>query len=133
MFTHITADVKESDDDYESPNSNDEGEGSGGDYESAADAGVDSDNDYEPPPSEPPDDVQHHQICAAKHSNSEYIGNEHMTNTLSFHHFILCYITALLNLDRSKMTDNKLYKDLYGRRSIPVSTRSYETAFCDIF
>ncbi|XP_053505004.1 lymphocyte cytosolic protein 2a [Ictalurus furcatus] len=63
----------ESDDDYESPNSNDEGEGSGGDYESAADAGVDSDNDYEPPPSEPPDDVQHHQICAAKHSNSEYI------------------------------------------------------------
>ncbi|KAM9451660.1 lymphocyte cytosolic protein 2a isoform 2-T2 [Clarias gariepinus] len=63
----------ESDDDYESPNSNDEGEGSGGDYESAADAGGDSDNDYEPPPSEPSDDLQHHQICAAKHSNSEYI------------------------------------------------------------
>ncbi|KAB5548827.1 hypothetical protein PHYPO_G00060120 [Pangasianodon hypophthalmus] len=63
----------ESDDDYESPNSNDDGEGSGGDYESAADGGVDSDNDYEPPPSEPPDDLQHHQICAAKHSNSEYI------------------------------------------------------------
>lgn len=79
MFTHITADVKESDDDYESPNSNNDGEGSGGDYESAADGGVDSDNDYEPPPSEPPDDLQHHQICAAKHSNSEYIGKEHMT------------------------------------------------------
>ncbi|KAF7697183.1 lymphocyte cytosolic protein 2a [Silurus meridionalis] len=63
----------ESDDDYESPNSNDEGEGSGGDYESAADGGVDSDNDYEPPPSEPPEDIQHHQICVAKHSNSEYI------------------------------------------------------------
>lgn len=78
MFKHLTADVKESDDDYESPNSNDEGEGSGGDYESAADAGVDSDNDYEPPPSEPPDDLQHHQICAAKHSNSEYIGNQNM-------------------------------------------------------
>ncbi|KAI5622358.1 lymphocyte cytosolic protein 2 isoform X3 [Silurus asotus] len=64
---------RESDDDYESPNSNDEGEGSGGDYESAADGGVDSDNDYEPPPSEPPEDIQHHQICVAKHSNSEYI------------------------------------------------------------
>ncbi|XP_060792241.1 lymphocyte cytosolic protein 2a [Neoarius graeffei] len=63
----------ESDDDYESPNSNDDGEGSGGDYESAADGGVDSDNDYEPPPSEPSDNQQHHQICAAKHSNSEYI------------------------------------------------------------
>ncbi|XP_058271542.1 lymphocyte cytosolic protein 2a isoform X2 [Hemibagrus wyckioides] len=70
----------ESDDDYESPNSNDEGEGSGGDYESAADAGVDSDNDYEPPPSEPPDDLQHHQICAAKHSNSEYIDRSSVTS-----------------------------------------------------
>ncbi|XP_027012403.1 lymphocyte cytosolic protein 2a isoform X1 [Tachysurus fulvidraco] len=70
----------ESDDDYESPNSNDEGEGSGGDYESAADGGVDSDNDYEPPPSEPPDDLQHHQICVAKHSNSEYIDRSSVTN-----------------------------------------------------
>ncbi|KAK3524413.1 hypothetical protein QTP70_027980 [Hemibagrus guttatus] len=70
----------ESDDDYESPNSNDEGEGSGGDYESAADAGVDSDNDYEPPPSEPPDDLQHHQICVAKHSNSEYIDRSSVTS-----------------------------------------------------
>lgn len=68
--------MKESEDDYESPNN--DGEGSGGDYESAADGGVDSDNDYEPPPSEPSDDLQHQQICAAKHSNSEYIGKDHM-------------------------------------------------------
>lgn len=70
--------LKESDDDYESPNSNDEGEGSGGDYESAADGGVDSSDDYEPPPSEPSDDLHHPQIRAAQHNNSEYIGKDHM-------------------------------------------------------
>lgn len=110
IFSHLIVDVKESDDDYESPNSNDEGEGSGGDYESAADGGVDSDNDYEPPPSEPPDDLQHHQICVAKHSNSEYIGNKHIAvhfNSFSCREsqkmwpFIHCCTTALLNSDWS--------------------------------
>ncbi|XP_072517995.1 lymphocyte cytosolic protein 2a [Salminus brasiliensis] len=58
-------------DDYESPDMNDDGEGSGGDYESAAEGGGESDNDYEPPPSEPPDDLQ---IRAPKPiGNSEYI------------------------------------------------------------
>ncbi|TSL04351.1 Lymphocyte cytosolic protein 2 [Bagarius yarrelli] len=70
----------ESDDDYESPNTNDEAEGSGGDYESAADGGGDSDNGYEPPPSEPSDELQHHQICVAKHSNSEYIDRSSVTS-----------------------------------------------------
>lgn len=78
MSTHIISDLQESDDDYESPNSNDDREGSEENYESPADGGVDSDNDYEPPPSEPSDDLQHHQICPAKPSDSEYIGKEHM-------------------------------------------------------
>ncbi|XP_026860780.2 lymphocyte cytosolic protein 2a [Electrophorus electricus] len=68
----------ESDDDYESPDSNNNAEGSGGDYESATEGGADSDNDYEPPPSEPSDDAPHHQICAAKPMcNSEYIDRAH--------------------------------------------------------
>ncbi|KAL7853789.1 hypothetical protein AOLI_G00206330 [Acnodon oligacanthus] len=71
-------DSEEFESDYETPDSNDEGEGSGGDYESPAEGGGESDNDYEPPPSEPPDDLQHHQIRAAKPmSNSEYIDRAH--------------------------------------------------------
>ncbi|KAL0994700.1 hypothetical protein UPYG_G00125990 [Umbra pygmaea] len=51
-----------SDDDYESPDADpDDEEGSGGDYESPSeevdDGGEDGDPDYEPPPSEPPDDI----------------------------------------------------------------------------
>lgn len=73
----LTADLKETDDDYESPNSNDDGEGSVENYEIAADEGG-GDSDYEPPPSEPSDDLQHHQIRVAKPCNSEYIGKECM-------------------------------------------------------
>ncbi|XP_026051656.1 lymphocyte cytosolic protein 2-like [Carassius auratus] len=63
----------ESDDDYENPDSNDEGEASGGDYESPEE-GSDSDNSYEPPPTEPNEDTA--QICPAKPmENSEYIDN----------------------------------------------------------
>ncbi|XP_043078068.1 lymphocyte cytosolic protein 2a [Puntigrus tetrazona] len=63
----------ESDDDYENPDSNDEGEASGGDYESPEE-GSDSDNSYEPPPSEPNEDAA--QICPAKPmENSDYIDN----------------------------------------------------------
>ncbi|XP_070773524.1 lymphocyte cytosolic protein 2a [Enoplosus armatus] len=53
-------DVDEFDDDYESPYSGDE-EGSGGDYESPNDD-LDGANDYEPPPSEPPEDLAH-KLC----------------------------------------------------------------------
>uniref|UniRef100_A0A8C1TWK3 Lymphocyte cytosolic protein 2a n=1 Tax=Cyprinus carpio TaxID=7962 RepID=A0A8C1TWK3_CYPCA len=63
----------ESDDDYENPDSNDEGEASGGDYESPEE-GSDSDNSYEPPPTEPNEDAA--QICPAKPmENSDYIDN----------------------------------------------------------
>ncbi|XP_016376883.1 lymphocyte cytosolic protein 2-like isoform X2 [Sinocyclocheilus rhinocerous] len=62
-----------SDDDYENPDSNDEGEASGGDYESPEE-GSDSDNSYEPPPTEPNEDTA--QICPAKPmENSDYIDN----------------------------------------------------------
>ncbi|KAG8008367.1 Lymphocyte cytosolic protein 2 [Nibea albiflora] len=53
-------DDEEFDDDYESPYSGDE-EGSGGDYESPNDD-LDGSNDYEPPPSEPPEDMVH-KLC----------------------------------------------------------------------
>lgn len=69
MYSFI---LKESDDDYENPDSNDEGEASGGDYESPEE-GSDSDNSYEPPPTEPNEDAA--QICPAKPmENSDYIG-----------------------------------------------------------
>ncbi|ROL48029.1 Lymphocyte cytosolic protein 2 [Anabarilius grahami] len=59
------------DDDYEDPNSED-GDASGGDYESPE--GSDSDNGYEPPPTEPKEDTA--QICPAKPmENSDYIDN----------------------------------------------------------
>ncbi|XP_036379780.1 lymphocyte cytosolic protein 2a [Megalops cyprinoides] len=73
-----------SDDDYESPNADDDEEGSGGDYESPNEdepnmvrggAESDNDNDYEPPPSEPPDELPR-QICPAKPmEDSQYIDN----------------------------------------------------------
>ncbi|KAL1252791.1 hypothetical protein QQF64_017484 [Cirrhinus molitorella] len=63
----------ESDDDYENPDSNEEGEASGGDYESPEE-GSDSDNSYEPPPSEPNEGTA--QICPAKPmENTDYIDN----------------------------------------------------------
>ncbi|KAI4878747.1 hypothetical protein NFI96_028750 [Prochilodus magdalenae] len=71
-------DSEEFESDYETPDSNDEGDGSGGDYESPAEEGGEADNDYEPPPSEPPDDMQHHQFRFAKPmGNSEYIDRGH--------------------------------------------------------
>uniref|UniRef100_A0A4W5N2B5 Lymphocyte cytosolic protein 2a n=1 Tax=Hucho hucho TaxID=62062 RepID=A0A4W5N2B5_9TELE len=65
-----------SDDDYESPDADDD-DGSGGDYESPTEGpevgGEDSDNDYEPPPSEPPDEIPH-KLCAAKRiADDDYI------------------------------------------------------------
>lgn len=63
------------DDDYEDPNSED-GDASGGDYESPE--GSDSDNGYEPPPTEPKEDAA--QICPAKPmENSDYIGTQKRT------------------------------------------------------
>ncbi|KAI1903006.1 hypothetical protein AGOR_G00022730 [Albula goreensis] len=69
----------QSDDDYESPDAEDD-EGSGGDYESPTEGDLnaaegDSDNDYEPPPSEPPDELPR-AICPAKPlGDSDYIDN----------------------------------------------------------
>ncbi|XP_034539281.1 lymphocyte cytosolic protein 2a [Notolabrus celidotus] len=51
---------EEFDDDYESPYSGDE-EGSGGDYESPNED-QDGANDYEPPPTEPPEDLAHKML-----------------------------------------------------------------------
>ncbi|XP_059398508.1 lymphocyte cytosolic protein 2a [Carassius carassius] len=69
----------ESDDDYENPDSNDEGEASGGDYESPEE-GSDSDNSYEPPPTEPNEDMA--QICPAKPmENSDYIDNNRVSRS----------------------------------------------------
>lgn len=60
-------------DDYENPDSNNDDDASGGDYESPAE-GSDSDNSYEPPPSEPSEDKA--QICPAKPmDNCDYIDN----------------------------------------------------------
>lgn len=64
--------VKESEDDYEDPNSNSDGEASGGDYEAPEEA---SDGEYEPPPSEPLENSPH--ILPAKPiGNSDYIGKK---------------------------------------------------------
>ncbi|XP_074466145.1 lymphocyte cytosolic protein 2a isoform X2 [Sebastes fasciatus] len=67
----------EFDDDYESPYSGDE-EGSGGDYESPNDD-ADGANDYEPPPSEPPEDLVHKLIPTLPIGDSDYIDN-HVTS-----------------------------------------------------
>ncbi|XP_045896926.1 lymphocyte cytosolic protein 2a [Micropterus dolomieu] len=64
-------DDEEFDDDYESPYSGDE-EGSGGDYESPND---DCTNDYEPPPSEPPEDMAHKLCPTLPIGDSDYIDN----------------------------------------------------------
>ncbi|KAM3601215.1 uncharacterized protein V6R79_009341 [Siganus canaliculatus] len=61
------------DNDYESPYSGDE-EGSGGDYESPNEDG-DGINDYEPPPSEPPEDLPHKLCPTLPIGDSDYIDN----------------------------------------------------------
>lgn len=66
-------DDEEFDDDYESPYSGDE-EGSGGDYESPNDD-PDGANDYEPPPSEPPEDMVRNLCPTLPIGDSDYIGN----------------------------------------------------------
>ena len=61
-----------SDDDYEDPDGD---EGSGGDYESPTDDGAFADdNDYEPPPSEPPDDLAHKLCPSLPLGEGDYIG-----------------------------------------------------------
>ncbi|KAM9348483.1 lymphocyte cytosolic protein 2a [Symphorus nematophorus] len=66
-------DDEEFDDDYESPYSGDE-EGSGGDYESPNED-VDTANDYEPPPTEPPEDLVHKLCPTLPIGDSDYIDN----------------------------------------------------------
>ena len=61
------------DDDYESPNSGGE-DGSSDDYESPND-NVDGADDYEPPPSEPPEDLAHKLCPTLPIGDGEYIGN----------------------------------------------------------
>ncbi|XP_072562637.1 lymphocyte cytosolic protein 2a isoform X2 [Paramormyrops kingsleyae] len=74
----------QSDDDYESPDGDDDVDG--GDYESPDDGdhgrgGGDSDNDYEPPPSDRPEDAPL-QICPAKPiGDSDYIDNNRNRHT----------------------------------------------------
>ncbi|XP_029375399.1 lymphocyte cytosolic protein 2a [Echeneis naucrates] len=65
-------DDEDFDDDYESPNSGND-DGSGGDYESPNDD-VDA-NDYEPPPSEPPEDLPHLLCPTQPIGDGEYIDN----------------------------------------------------------
>uniref|UniRef100_A0A8C8EN83 Lymphocyte cytosolic protein 2 n=1 Tax=Oncorhynchus tshawytscha TaxID=74940 RepID=A0A8C8EN83_ONCTS len=67
------------DDDYVSPDADDD-DGSVGDYEYPTEGpevgGEDSDNDYEPPPSEPPDEIPY-KLCVAKRmADGDYIGTE---------------------------------------------------------
>uniref|UniRef100_A0A8C7CLP8 Lymphocyte cytosolic protein 2 n=1 Tax=Oncorhynchus kisutch TaxID=8019 RepID=A0A8C7CLP8_ONCKI len=64
------------DDDYVSPDADDD-DGSVGDYEYPTEGpevgGEDSDNDYEPPPSEPPDEIPY-KLCVAKRmADGDYI------------------------------------------------------------
>lgn len=66
-------DDEEFDDDYESPYSGDE-EGSGGDYESPNDD-QDCANDYEPPPTEPPEDLALKLCPTLPIGDSDYIDN----------------------------------------------------------
>lgn len=65
-------DDEEFEDDYESPFSGDD-EGSGGDYESPNDDN-DGSNDYEPPPSEPPEDLAKKLCPTLPIGDSDYIG-----------------------------------------------------------
>ncbi|KAM7373824.1 hypothetical protein PAMP_006524 [Pampus punctatissimus] len=67
----MNQDDEEFDDDYESPYSGDE-DGSGGDYESPNDD-LDGANDYEPPPSEPPEDLAHKLCPTLPIGDSDYI------------------------------------------------------------
>ncbi|CDQ79432.1 unnamed protein product [Oncorhynchus mykiss] len=66
-----------SDEDYENPDA-EEDDGSGGDYESPTeDVGLeDSDNGYESPPSEAPEEIPHQLRAAKPMADGEYIGTE---------------------------------------------------------
>ncbi|XP_065819187.1 lymphocyte cytosolic protein 2a [Labrus bergylta] len=64
-------DDEDFDDDYESPYSGEE-EGSGGDYESPNE---DAANDYEPPPTEPPEDLPLKLCSTLPMGNSDYVDN----------------------------------------------------------
>ncbi|XP_034463249.1 lymphocyte cytosolic protein 2a [Hippoglossus hippoglossus] len=73
-------DDEEFDDDYESPNSGGE-DGSSDDYESPNDD-ADGANDYEPPPSEPPEDLAHKLCPTLPIGDGEYIDkrDNHMSS-----------------------------------------------------
>uniref|UniRef100_A0A8C2X5A2 SH2 domain-containing protein n=1 Tax=Cyclopterus lumpus TaxID=8103 RepID=A0A8C2X5A2_CYCLU len=75
-FAHLSVRQDEFDDDYESPFSGDEDEGSGGDYESPNED-LDGANDYEPPPTEPPEDLVHKLCPTLPIADSDYIGRAH--------------------------------------------------------
>lgn len=64
-------DDEEFDNDYESPYSDEDG--SGGDYESPNEDG-DAANDYEPPPTEPPEDMVHKLCPTMPIGDGDYIG-----------------------------------------------------------
>ncbi|MGH0116431.1 UNVERIFIED_CONTAM: hypothetical protein FKN15_017081 [Acipenser sinensis] len=77
--------LKSDEDDYESPDAEDD-VASGGDYESPNDdmpEQGESDNDYEPPPSDPPEDHQS-KILPAKAicNNSDYIDNRNRASSV---------------------------------------------------
>ena len=79
----LCQDDEEFDDDYESPYSGDE-DGSGGDYESPNEE-FDVSNDYEPPPSEPPEDMAHKLCPTLPIGDSDYIGNAGHDSATSDH------------------------------------------------
>ena len=64
-------DDEDFDNDYESPYSDDDG--SGGDYESPNEDG-DAANDYEPPPTEPSEDLAHKLVPTLPIGDGDYIG-----------------------------------------------------------
>ncbi|KAM4620451.1 lymphocyte cytosolic protein 2a [Polymixia lowei] len=69
----------DSDDDYEDPDAEEEDDGSVGDYESPTEdneeGGGGYDNDYEPPPSEPPEDPAHKLCPTLPMGDGDYIDN----------------------------------------------------------
>nr|XP_046185238.1 lymphocyte cytosolic protein 2a isoform X2 [Oncorhynchus gorbuscha] len=75
-----------SDEDYENPDA-EEDDGSGGDYESPTeDVGLeDSDNGYESPPSEAPEEIPHQLRAAKPMADGEYIDSTPHRNTARSH------------------------------------------------
>ncbi|XP_020320161.1 lymphocyte cytosolic protein 2 isoform X2 [Oncorhynchus kisutch] len=75
-----------SDEDYENPDA-EEDDGSGGDYESPTeDVGLeDSDNGYESPPSEAPEEIPHQLRAAKPLADGEYIDSTPHRNTARSH------------------------------------------------